>query len=374
MNERKRERGRLSDSGPALYFALTIGKKRNEKKKSERTLSSSFTLSIALFSSFCLAQSWLFTMGLHLAAIVSGAATLVGAAAFVTARTSAAGWRSLPALALSYASATGLVVALAAHPLAASRGRAALLGKRESDGSLPLWSLVAFAPFHAGLRTKLAFQRARGTESNWDEVEPLGREGGGGGGGRANGGGGAGRELRRRRRRQPKVDAADNDAEEEERASPFLPYYLGGWPHEAGALPPGVSAVLDVTAELPRIAASGRYLNLRVWDTHGPTPAQIDAAVRWIAERRREGEKVLVHCAHGHGRSVTVLAAALLAEREEEEEEAEEEAKSCSARDSVDSVIAHIQKFRPRAKLNSRQREALEGWLELRKSAKASVK
>ena len=119
-------------------------------------------------------------MGLHLAAIVSGAATLVGAAAVATARTSAAGWRSIPALALSYASATGFLVALAAHPLAASRGSAALLGKRESDGSLPLWSLVAFAPFHAGLRTKLAVQRARGTESSWDEVEPLGRLGRGG--------------------------------------------------------------------------------------------------------------------------------------------------------------------------------------------------
>ena len=326
-------------------------------------------------------------MGLHLAAIVSGAATLVGVAAVAAARASAAGWRSLPALALSYASATGFVVALAAHPLAASRGSAALLAKRE-DGSLPLWSLVAFAPFHAGLRTKLAFQRARGTESNWDEVEPLGGMGGGrDNGSRANGGGGGGgrgaaaRDLRQRGRRQQKVEAAaddDEDEKDDENSLSALPYYLGGWPHEADALPPGVSAVLDVTAELPRVAASESYENLRVWDTHGPAPTQIEAAVRWIAERRRQGKKVLVHCAHGHGRSVTVLAAALLAEREVEEPKAE----SCSAaaaaaaahEDSsvVDSVIAHIQKFRPRAKLNSRQREALEGWLELRR--KGAVK
>ena len=306
-------------------------------------------------------------MGLHLAAIVSGAATLVGAAAVATAKTSAAGWRSLPAIVLSYASATGFIIAIAATPEAASRGSAALLGKRESDGSLPLWSLVAFAPFHAGLRTKLALQRARGTESNWDEVEPLLE--GGGRRGKASGGASRGQEVRRLQ----KVEAGDDDAYNDEQQNlSALPYYLGGWPHRADALPPGVSAVIDVTAELPRIASSEQYLNLLTWDTHGPTPSQIETAVRWIAEKRRRSRKVLVHCAHGHGRSVTVLAAALLAEREAVEEE---EAKSCSsASNSIDSVVAHIQKFRPRAKLNSRQREALEGWLELRKrSAKARI-
>jgi len=312
-------------------------------------------------------------MGFHLAAIVSGAATLVGVAAVATSRTSAAGWRSLPALALAAASATGFVVAAAASPAGASRGSAALLGKRESDGSLPLWSLLVFAPFHVGLRTKLAFQRSRGTESNWDEVQPLeGGSGRGGKGGKANGGGGGGqgREVRRRRQNVEADDGGDED--EQQRQLSSLPYYLGGWPHEADALPPGVSAVLDVTAELPKVVASeGGYLNLRVWDTHGPSPAQIDTAVGWIAEARRSGKKVFVHCAHGHGRSVTVLAAALLAQREEEG--GGEGAESCSDA-SVDAVIAHIQTFRPRAKLNARQRRALEGWLELRKSAKASVK
>jgi len=294
-------------------------------------------------------------MGMHLAAIVGGAASLVGAAAALTARSSPAGWRSLPALALTYASATGFIVALGATPYAASAGSAALLGKREADGSLPLWSLLAFAPFHAGLRSKLAFQRARGTESNWDEVEPLPSRVGKG-------------------RRKGKV---------------VLPFFLGGWPHEVDALPPGVSAVLDVTAELPRIAPAENFLNLRVWDTHGPSPQQIETAVRWIGAIRKRNKRVLVHCAHGHGRSVTVLAAVLLAEKEEEEgEEGEEEEKeggepkSCSSSSSsssassssssseqqqIDSVISHIQKYRPRAKLNARQRAALAGWLELRR-------
>lgn len=315
-----------------------------------------------------------FKMGLHLAAIVSGAATLAGVAAVATARSSAAGWRSLPALALSYASATGFVIALAATPVAASRGSAALLGKREKDGSLPLWSLVAFAPFHFGLRAKLALQRARATtESNWDEVAPF-TNGGGGGGGRGRvRGGGQGRESTRQRRRQR--EAGGGDVEGDARGPPALPYYLGGWPHEVNALPPGVSAVLDVTAELPRIAPAERFLNVRTWDTHGPSPRQIETAVRWVGEMRREGRRVISHCAHGHGRSVTVLAAALLAEREEEEEEEQESTcSSLSSSEQIDAVIAHIQKFRPRAKLNSRQRRALEGWLELKSAKKASVK
>jgi len=293
-------------------------------------------------------------MHVQLSSIVAAAASCVGAAALASARIHG-GWKNLPTLALAYASLNGFVISLAATPALANRNSASLLGKREHDGSLPLWSLAAFAPFHLGLRAKLAFQRAVGTESVWDEVMPLPLRGGGG---------------RRRSTRQQR----DNSKK------PLLPYYLGGWPHEVDALPPGVTAVVDVTAELPRIglrsssgspaeAAPARYLNLRTWDTHGPSPGQIERGVRWITEMRSKGgRKVLVHCAHGHGRSVTVLAAALLAERrrEEEEEEEEEERSSCrtsTTDDDEKEVLKHIQQFRPKAKLNARQRGALQAWL-----------
>lgn len=35
-------------------------------------------------------------------------------------------------------------------------------------------------------------------------------------------------------------------------------------------------AVLDVTCELPLQLTPPAYLNLAVWDTHAPTPAQIE--------------------------------------------------------------------------------------------------
>lgn len=369
-------------------------------------------------------------MGMHLSSIVAAAASCVGACAIASARISN-GWKNLPTLALGYAAAAGFLVALAATPPLANRGSAALLGKR-GQGSFPLVHLAAFAPFHLGLRAKLAFQRATGTESAWDEVMPLPRReraerGGRGGRNNASSRGGGGGGGRRRRRQQDNDGGGDGGG-----AKVPLPYFLGGWPHEVDALPPGVTDVVDVTAELPRIAlrsaaapstpstslpspsksssaaAVARYLSIPTWDTHGPSPEQIERGVRWISEARREAEegeagggsggggeagggrrKVLVHCAHGHGRSVTVLAAALLAERQEEEEEDEEEeneegeesSSSCPSptdygdgdRD-VDEVLRHIQKFRPRAKLNSRQRGALRAWLRTREEKKKQRK
>ena len=115
-------------------------------------------------------------------------------------------------------------------------------------------------------------------------------------------------------------------------------------------------------APCPSQVTPPAYLNLAVWDTHAPTVAQIDQVgnqrvsragrrlaavcisqddcsilffvstyggvgpqlqarasrpeqgVSWALAQRAAGRKVLVHCAHGHGRSATVLAAILIGE------------------------------------------------------------
>lgn len=56
---------------------------------------------------------------------------------------------------------------------------------------------------------------------------------------------------------------------------------------------------------------------------------------------------VLVHCAHGHGRSVAIVTAAVLAH---------------GNADTVDAAEAHVRRARPRARLNARQRAAVEAW------------
>ena len=128
---------------------------------------------------------------------------------------------------------------------------------------------------------------------------------------------------------------------------------MGGWPSRGAAdLPPSATAVLDVTAELPRTTDHVPYMLVRVWDTHAPSVAQIEAAVRWAAKARAAGGAVYIHCAHGHGRSAAVLAACLL---------------DGGAADSVDGAVAIIRAARPRARLNHRQRGAVDAWWEARR-------
>lgn len=76
----------------------------------------------------------------------------------------------------------------------------------------------------------------------------------------------------------------------------------------------GVRAVLDLTCELAEplpMRRRGAYLCLPLLDTTAPTLEQLRAGAAWIGERLAEGP-VYVHCALGHGRSATFVAAWLL--------------------------------------------------------------
>jgi protein-tyrosine phosphatase len=64
---------------------------------------------------------------------------------------------------------------------------------------------------------------------------------------------------------------------------------------------------------------------------------------------------VLIHCAHGHGRSATLLAAVLIAD---------------GAAEGVAEAEAAMRAVRPRVKLNRRQQASLVTWLEARGGAK----
>jgi predicted protein tyrosine phosphatase len=83
----------------------------------------------------------------------------------------------------------------------------------------------------------------------------------------------------------------------------------------------------------------------------GPTLAQLDEGVAWVREQTAQGRRVLVHCAHGHGRSAAVLAVLLLAE---------------GVVGSVGEAEALMRAVRPRVRLNARQRAGAEAWAALR--------
>jgi hypothetical protein len=72
----------------------------------------------------------------------------------------------------------------------------------------------------------------------------------------------------------------------------------------------GVSwgSIVDITNELPRLGRSSQYLNIPSWDGTPPSPTEIQRGVEFMSKCKKP---VLVHCAHGKGRSVTVVVAFL---------------------------------------------------------------
>ena len=200
------------------------------------------------------------------------------------------------ALVLWHVAGAGFAVSLATRSEWLASRTTWMLGKR-ADGSISALGLLAFAPYHAGLRAKLALQRRFSSEPAWNLV--------------------AGQ------------------------------LYIGAWPSGPALVPTAQLAVLDVTAELPLQVAPPAYKRIAVWDTHSPSPAQIDEGVAWSLEQIGAGRGVLTHCAHGHGRSATMLGAILIAQ---------------GTAEGVDDAEALMQAARPRVRLNRRQRAALEAW------------
>lgn len=126
--------------------------------------------------------------------------------------------------------------------------------------------------------------------------------------------------------------------------------YLGRrlWNREARRL--GACGVLDLTCEFPEnrsMRGAERYLCLPVLDNTCPTPEQLREGVRWLAESLQHGP-VYVHCAAGHGRSATVVAAYLLA---------------AGVVRTVEEGVAHLKAKRPGVRINRCQRAALDAYV-----------
>jgi hypothetical protein len=119
--------------------------------------------------------------------------------------------------------------------------------------------------------------------------------------------------------------------------------WVGGWPRKGA---PGL-AQLDLTAELPRRGAAREYRCVEMLDgtaMSGPAFAEaVDQALAW----RRAGLPVLIHCAYGHGRSVSVACGLILAE---------------GLAPDLDAAFALIQAHRKGAALRPYQRAVVEAW------------
>jgi diacylglycerol kinase family enzyme len=112
----------------------------------------------------------------------------------------------------------------------------------------------------------------------------------------------------------------------------------------------GVNAVLDATSEFNGLKWSAKidhlhYLNIPILDHRAPKDSEVIKAVKWIQHNINSGNRVVIHCALGRGRSVFILAAYLLASRNI---------------NNVDEALSLINKTRQTARLNKRQRRALQ--------------
>jgi hypothetical protein len=216
-------------------------------------------------------------------------------------------WTCLPIELLGWnAIVAGYIISLASSNMFAQK-TTGLLGKR-ADGSMDPVLYALGGTYQIGLQTKLYLERRQDSEAPFDMVaEGL---------------------------------------------------YLGGWPANVHLLPgedsgkgatPFKLAVVDVTCELPcRVRhAVDAYLPVLVWDSHAPSVDQVQGAVAWALARRETGHSIYVHCAHGHGRSATVVGAILIA---------------MGRARGVDEAVDIMKKARPLVRLNSRQHGALVAW------------
>eukprot|EP00931_Biecheleriopsis_adriatica_P118001 TRINITY_DN93476_c0_g1_i1.p1 TRINITY_DN93476_c0_g1~~TRINITY_DN93476_c0_g1_i1.p1 ORF type:complete len:296 (-),score=41.49 TRINITY_DN93476_c0_g1_i1:26-889(-) len=138
------------------------------------------------------------------------------------------------------------------------------LGKDPRYGSVPLWSYILFFGFHGPTWLYTRFR-------HWADIHA-------------------------------KIPAATE-------VEPG--WWIGG--RYAAELGQHFAGTVDLTCEFPEgcISMTDRYLLCPCWDGVPPTAELLDNAANFAVAARAHGD-VLVHCAHGRGRSTTVLCACLV--------------------------------------------------------------
>jgi len=106
----------------------------------------------------------------------------------------------------------------------------------------------------------------------------------------------------------------------------------------------------DISLEEKKIDApfgAEYYLWMPVKDHSAPNFRQFDVGTRFIDQLIKDGEKVYIHCEHGHGRAPTLVAAYLAVYKNM----------------SVDKALKIIKEKRPGAHPNARQIAAVKQFI-----------
>ena len=220
-------------------------------------------------------------------------------------------WKIGPALCMGYSTLlNGLIAVL--FKLEVGMG---MIGKNPKDGSIPLWSYIVFAPFHLPTMLYTHIHTLHGTYK-----PPATKE-----------------------HEKPKSEHVPV-------ASLVQPgWYVGGC--YADQLNKDWAAVIDLTVEFPEscINRTKEYLSRPTWDGVPCTPEQLEEAATFaVNARKKHGGDVLVHCAHGRGRSTTVMCACLV--------------KTGLYPNWQEAFEKGIKPYRPVCKLNKRMKQNLTDW------------
>ena len=179
-----------------------------------------------------------------------------------------------------------------------------LIGKDPRTGQIPLWSYLVYAPFHVPTYVYTHLHTLAGKYKPAKKRVPV--------------------------------------------ASEVQPgWWVGGcYSHELNR---DWGGIVDLTVEFPESCfdRSESYLCIPTWDGVPASPAQLEEAATYAAKARERGD-VLIHCAHGRGRSTTVMCAALV--------------KAGLYPTWQEAFEKGIKPGRPVCKLNSKMRQALTDW------------
>lgn len=205
-----------------------------------------------------------------------------------------------------------------------------LIGKDREKGTIPLWSYLLFFPFHAPTYAYTWIH------TRYGKMKPYAK----------------GADAKQKHK-MAKVTVPV--------ASEIQPgWWVGGC--YANQLAKKWAGVVDLTVEFPERCRSDtlRYLCMPTWDGVPASPEQLEKAATFCVEAREnwlllknKGEvqgdpNILIHCAHGRGRSTTVMCAALI--------------KMGMFSDFQEALEKGIKPGRPCCKLNSMMRKNLTDW------------
>jgi hypothetical protein len=214
--------------------------------------------------------------------------------------------QSLTILSLGYSAVLNCVIAI----LFKLEKGMEIIGKDKDTGTIPWWSYALFFPFHLPSMIYTYIHLEHGT--------------------------------------QMVVKGGKSVAEEVPQATEVQSgWWLGGcYGHK---LQKDWAGVVDLTVEFPEscIQNTKAYLSIQTWDGVPASPEQIEEATNFAVAARKEGD-VLIHCAHGRGRSTTIMAACLV--------------KEGLFPTWKDAFEMGIKPYRPCCKLNARMMQNLTDW------------